>query len=377
MAGGPIAAANGGQDFPAKLTYQVIICSIIAGFGGLMFGYDIGIYGGLTAMDDFLIKFFHDVYIKKHRAHENNYCKFNNEFLQLFTSSLYLAAIVVSFIASIVCKKYGRRPYIQAASIFFVIGANLNLFAKNLAMLIFGRILLGAGVGFGNQAVPLFISEIAPSKYRGGLNILFQLLLTVGILIANLVNYKTAEIHPYGWRISLGGAAIPAVILLLGSLTIVETPTSLIERGRKDKGLMTLQKIRGMEDVEKEFQEIVDATELAKQHKNSYKTLMKPTNRPQLICGTIFQVFQQFTGINVVMFYAPILFQTMGFGGSTSLLSAVIMGIVNAVATLLAIFTVDKVGRKVLLIEGAIQMTIAQSIIGAVLAVHLKTTNSM
>ncbi|KAJ7964136.1 Sugar transport protein [Quillaja saponaria] len=332
MAGGPIAAANGGQDFPAKLTYQVIICSIIAGFGGLMFGYDIGISGGLTAMDDFLIKFFHDVYIKKHRAHENNYCKFNNEFLQLFTSSLYLAAIVASFIASIVCKKYGRRPSIQAASIFFVIGAILNLFAKNLAMLIFGRILLGAGVGFRNQAVPLFISEIAPSKYRGGLNILFQLLITVGVLIANLVNYKTAEIHPYGWRISLGGAAIPAVILLLGSLTIVETPTSLIERGRKDKGLMTLQKIRGMEDVEKEFQEIVDATELAQQHKNSYKTLMKPTNRPQLICGTIFQVFQQFTGINVVMFYAPILFQTMGFGGSTSLLSAVIMGIVNAVA---------------------------------------------
>ncbi|KAJ7959776.1 Sugar transport protein [Quillaja saponaria] len=376
MAGGPIAP-SGGKHFPAKLTSQVIICSIIAAFGGLMFGYDIGISGGVTSMDDFLIKFFHEVYIKKHKAHENNYCKYNNEFLQLFTSSLYLAAIVASFVASIVSKYYGRRPTIKAASIFFVIGAILNFFAKDLAMLIFGRMFLGAGVGFGNQAVPLFISEIAPAKYRGALNILFQLLITVGILIANIINYKTAEIHPYGWRISLGGAAIPAIILLLGSFIIVETPASLIERGKEEQGRKTLKKIRGVEDVEEEFQEIVLATQFAKKNKDSYRTLMKRTSRPQLICGTIFHLFQQFTGINVVMFYAPVLFQTMGFGGSASLLSAVITGVVNATATLLAIFTVDKVGRRLLLIEGALQMITAQVIIGIILGEHLKTTNNM
>lgn len=210
------------------------------------------------------------------------------------------------------------------------------------------------------QAVPLFISEIAPARYRGGLNICFQFLITMGILCANVVNYITSRMHPYGWRVSLGGAAVPAIILLFGSCVIVETPTSLIERGNKDEGLRTLKKIRGVDNVDKEFEELVHSTELAKQAKHSYRNLMKRSSRPQLICGTILQAFQQLTGINVIMFYAPVLFQTMGFGGNASLLSAVVTGLVNAVSTLVAIFTVDKFGRKKLLIEAAIQMLIAQ-----------------
>jgi MFS family permease len=182
----------------------------------------------------------------------------------------------------------------------------------------------------------------------------------VGILCANVINYGTSRMHPYGWRVSLGGAAVPAIILIIGSLIIVETPTSLIERGKKDEGLRTLKKIRGVDNVEKEFEELLHATELAKQAKNSFRNLMKRSSRPQLVCGTIFQVFQQLTGINVIMFYAPVLFQTMGFGGNASLLSAVVTGLVNVVSTLVAIFTVDKFGRKKLLIEGAVQMLIAQ-----------------
>jgi MFS family permease len=102
-------------------------------------------------MDDFLEKFFPSVYLKKHEAREDNYCKYDNQFLQLFTSSLYLAAIVSSFIASFFCKKFGRKPTIQAASIFFLAGAVLNAVAVELGMLIAGRICLGVGVGFGNQ----------------------------------------------------------------------------------------------------------------------------------------------------------------------------------------------------------------------------------
>lgn len=107
--------------------------------------------GGVTSMDDFLIKFFPGVYVKKHRAKENNYCKFNDQYLQLFTSSLYLAAIVASLIASMFCKKLGRRPTMRAASVFFLVGAIINAAARDLAMLIIGRLFLGAGVGFGNQ----------------------------------------------------------------------------------------------------------------------------------------------------------------------------------------------------------------------------------
>lgn len=101
-------------------------------------------------MDDFLLEFFPVVYAKKHLAKENNYCKYDNQFLQLFTSSLYLAAIVASFVASIACKKFGRKITIQTASVLFVIGSILSTVAKNLGMLIAGRICLGAGVGFGN-----------------------------------------------------------------------------------------------------------------------------------------------------------------------------------------------------------------------------------
>lgn len=179
-------------------------------------------------------------------------------------------------------------------------------------------------------------------------------------MCANLVNYGTSRMHPYGWRVSLGGAAVPAIILLFGSVLIVETPTSLIERGKKDEGLETLKKIRGVDDVGKEYEELLEATELAKQNKHSYRNLMKRSSRPQLVCGTMLQIFQQFTGINVIMFYAPVLFQTMGFASDASLLSAVVTGLVNVVSTLVAVFSVDKFGRKKLLIEAVVQMLITQ-----------------
>ncbi|KAL0460332.1 UNVERIFIED_CONTAM: Sugar transport protein 8 [Sesamum latifolium] len=371
-------SGGGGTDFPAKLTSQVVLCSLIAAFGGLMFGYDIGISGGVTSMDDFLLKFFPVVYKKKHRAKENNYCKYDNQLLQLFTSSLYLSAVVCSWVASFSCKRFGRKRTMQMAAAFFLVGVVLTATAVDIYMLIAGRICLGAGIGFGNQAVPLFISEIAPAKYRGGLNVCFQWLVTIGILIANVVNYFTSNIHPYGWRISLGGAGLPAIFLGLGSLLIVETPTSLIERGKKEEGLRALKTTRGVDDVDKEYEEIVRATDNAKKVKHPFRNLiMKRSSWPQLFCGTILQVFQQFTGINVIMFYAPVLFQTMGLGGDASLLSAVITGSINVASTLVAVFGVDKFGRRKLLIQAAVQMLISQVFVGVILAKHLKATNAI
>ncbi|KAK1394268.1 sugar transport protein 8-like [Heracleum sosnowskyi] len=376
MAGGVMAAQDGGTEFPGRLTMHVKLCSLIAAFGGLMFGYDIGISGGVTSMDSFLEKFFPAVYRKKHEIKEDNYCKFNNQFLQLFTSSLYLSATVCCFFASKSCNKFGRKRTMQAASAFFLIGSICNGLAQNLAMLIVGRLLLGAGIGFGNQAVPLFISEIAPANYRGALNIMFQLLITVGILVANLVNYITSH-RPHGWRFSLGGAGVPAIFLLVGSLVIVETPTSLVQRGKKERALKTLQKIRGKDiDVDKEYQSIVAATEAAQKFKHPFRNLVK-NNMPQLICGSIIQMFQQLTGINVIMFYAPVLFQTMGFKSDASLLSSVITGLINVFSTLVALFFVDKWGRRALLVESVIQMLICQVVVGIFLQVDLHATNEM
>ncbi|XP_018486977.1 sugar transport protein 6 [Raphanus sativus] len=373
-----VVSSNGnGPAFEAKMTVYVFVCVMIAAVGGLIFGYDIGISGGVTAMDDFLKKFFPSVWERKQHAHENNYCKYNNQYLQLFTSSLYLAALVGSFLASAVCSKLGRKPTMQFASVFFLIGVGLAAGAVNIVMLIIGRIMLGLGVGFGNQAVPLFLSEIAPAQLRGGLNIVFQLMVTIGILIANLVNYFTATVHPNGWRMALGGAGIPAVILLFGSLIICETPTSLIERNKNEEGKETLRKIRGVEDINEEYESIVHACEIASQVKDPYRKLLKPASRPPLIIGMLLQFFQQFSGINAIMFYAPVLFQTVGFKSDGALLSAVITGSINVLSTFVGIYLVDRTGRRFLLLQSSVHMLICQLVIGIVLAKDLGTTSTL
>ncbi|XP_077210275.1 sugar transport protein MST4-like [Tasmannia lanceolata] len=371
-AGGFSAPAPNGVEFEAKITPIVVISCIMAATGGLMFGYDVGVSGGVTSMDDFLVKFFPVVYRKKHQADNSNYCKYDNQGLQLFTSSLYLAGLTSTFFASYTTRNFGRKPTMLIAGIFFIIGVILNTAAQDLAMLIVGRIFLGCGVGFANQAVPLFLSEIAPTRIRGALNILFQLMTTIGILFANLVNYGTAKIHPWGWRLSLGLAGIPALLLTVGSILVVDTPNSLIQRGHLQEGKAVLKKIRGTENVEPEYNELLEASRIAKEVKHPFRNLLKRRNRPQLVIAIFLQIFQQFTGINAIMFYAPVLFNTLGFKNDASLYSAVITGAVNVISTVVSIYTVDKLGRRVLLLEAGIQMFLSQVVIAILLGIKLK-----
>ncbi|XP_075653973.1 sugar transport protein 13 [Castanea sativa] len=373
MAGGFGPTGGGGTEFEAKITPIVIISCIMAATGGLMFGYDVGVSGGVTSMPSFLKKFFPVVYEKTQQNQDSNYCKYDNQNLQLFTSSLYLAGLTATFFASYTTRKLGRRITMLIAGVFFLIGTAFNAAAQDLAMLIIGRILLGCGVGFANQAVPLFLSEIAPTRIRGGLNILFQLNVTIGILFANLVNYGTAKIHGgWGWRVSLGLAGIPAGLLTVGALFVVDTPNSLIERGHLDEGKAVLKRIRGTDNVEPEYLELVEASRVAKEVKHPFRNLLKRRNRPQLIIAVALQIFQQFTGINAIMFYAPVLFNTLGFGGDASLYSAVITGAVNVLSTIVSIYSVDKVGRRMLLLEAGVQMFLSQVVIAIILGIKLK-----
>ncbi|GMY27457.1 sugar transport protein 13 [Fagus crenata] len=378
MAVGGFAGPSGGSDFEAKITPLVIISCIMAATGGLMFGYDVGISGGVTSMPPFLKKFFPVVYKKTQETGlDSNYCKYDNEGLQLFTSSLYLAALTATLFASITTRKLGRKLTMLIAGIFFLIGTILNAAAINIGMLIAGRLLLGCGVGFANQAVPVFLSEIAPTRIRGALNILFQLNVTIGILFANLINYGTSKIEGgWGWRLSLGLAGIPALLLTVGALIVCDTPNSLIERGRLEEGKSVLKRIRGVENVEPEFLELVDASRVAKEVKHPFKNLMMKKNRPQLVIAICMQIFQQFTGINAIMFYAPVLFDTLGFGNDASLYSAVITGVVNVLSTLVSIYSVDKLGRRILLLEAGVQMFLSQIVIAIILGVKLQDTSS-
>ncbi|KAE8663464.1 Sugar transport protein 13 [Hibiscus syriacus] len=373
-AGGFSSVPPAGVEFEAKITPIVIISCIMAATGGLMFGYDIGVSGGVTSMPDFLEKFFPAVYHRtRNPGTEGNYCKYDNQGLQLFTSSLYLAGLTATFFASYTTRKLGRRLTMLIAGFFFIAGVVLNAAAQDLAMLIIGRILLGCGVGFANQAVPLFLSEIAPTRIRGGLNILFQLNVTIGILFANLVNYGTAKIKGgWGWRLSLGLAGIPALLLTVGALLVVDSPNSLIERGRHEQGKAVLRKIRGTDNIDPEFLELVEASRLAKQVKHPFRNLLQRRNRPQLVIAIALQIFQQCTGINAIMFYAPVLFDTLGFGNDAALYSAVITGAVNVLSTVISIYSVDKVGRRVLLLEAGVQMFFSQVIIAIILGLKVK-----
>ncbi|CAL0320431.1 unnamed protein product [Lupinus luteus] len=346
----------------------------MAATGGLMFGYDIGISGGVTSMPSFLKKFFPETY-KRTQEHgiESNYCKYDNQYLQLFTSSLYLAALIATMFASVVTRKLGRKQTMLIAGFFFIIGTVLNSVGNTLILLIVGRIILGCGVGFANQAVPVFLSEIAPTRIRGALNIMFQLNITIGILIANIVNYFTAKIEGgYGWRISIAFSAIPAIMLTVGGFMVDDTPNSLVERGKEEEGLIVLKKIRGVDNVEAEFEDILKASKVAKQVKSPFRNLLKRHNRPPLVIAICMQVFQQFTGINAIMFYAPVLFNTLGFKSDAALYSAVITGAVNVLSTLVSVYFVDKVGRRILLLEACVQMFVSQIVIAIVLGLKVQ-----
>ncbi|XP_061357225.1 sugar transport protein 10-like [Gastrolobium bilobum] len=369
MAGGTFVDSSGVRHYEGKVTAFVLITCFVAAMGGLLFGYDLGITGGVTSMEPFLIKFFPAVYkqMKDETSNKNQYCKFDNQLLTLFTSSLYLAALIASFFASLTTRRFGRKPSMFIGGLFFLVGALLNGFAANIEMLIIGRILLGFGVGYCNQSVPVYLSEMAPAKIRGALNIGFQMMITIGILIANLINYGTSK-HQNGWRMSLGIGAVPAILLCVGSLCLDETPNSLIERGKHMKAKEMLQKIRGTNNVDEEYQDLVDASEAASKVDNPWKNIAQPENRPQLTFCSLIPFFQQLTGINVIMFYAPVLFKILGFGNDASLMSAVITGGVNVIATLVSVFTVDKFGRRILFLEGGVQMFICQIIVGVMIA---------
>lgn len=319
-------------------------------------------------MDEFLQKFFPSVYEKEKAPGDyNQYCKFENHVLTLFTSSLYLAALIASFFASITTRVFGRKISMTTGGLIFLIGAVLNGAAVNVEMLIIGRILLGVGIGYANQSVPVYLSEMAPPKLRGALNIGFQMATTIGIFAANLVNYGTSKMQENGWRVSLALAAAPAVIMTVGAIFLPDTPNSLIERGQKEKAREMLQKIRGTPSVDTEFSDLVEASEASKLVEHPWKQILERKYRPQLVITCLIPFFQQLTGINVIMFYAPVLFKTLGFGDDASLMSAVVTGLVNVLATIVSILVVDRFGRRVLFLEGGIQMIICQIGVGCLI----------
>ncbi|OEL32254.1 Sugar transport protein 5 [Dichanthelium oligosanthes] len=364
MAGGGFAVADGGPsvDYGGRVTFSVVVTCLMAASGGLIFGYDIGISGGVTAMESFLSAFFPGVLRRMAAARRDQYCVYDSHILTAFTSSLYLAGLAASLVASRVTRAIGRQAVMLAGGALFFAGAAVNAGAVNIAMLIVGRMLLGFGIGFTNQAAPVYLAETAPPKWRGAFTTGFQLFLSIGNLAANLVNYGTSRIPTWGWRLSLGLAAAPAAVILVGALLIPDTPSSLIVRGRVEEACAALRRVRGPKaDVDAELEDVARAVEAARAYEEgAFRRILRREHRHHLVMAVAIPLFQQLTGVIVIAFFSPVLFQTAGFGSNGALMGAVILGAVNLGSTLVSTVTIDRYGRRPLFLTGGFVMVICQ-----------------
>uniref|UniRef100_A0A0E0K7H9 Major facilitator superfamily (MFS) profile domain-containing protein n=1 Tax=Oryza punctata TaxID=4537 RepID=A0A0E0K7H9_ORYPU len=373
---------GGGSGYSGRVTPFVVLSCIVAGSGGILFGYDLGISGGVTSMEPFLKKFFPDVYhqMKGDKKKVSNYCRFDSELLTVFTSSLYIAGLVATLVASSVTRRFGRRASILIGGSVFVAGSVFGGAAVNIYMLLLNRILLGIGLGFTNQSIPLYLSEMAPPQHRGAINNGFELCISIGILIANLINYGVDKIQGgWGWRISLSMAAVPAGFLTVGALFLPETPSFVIQRrGDVDSARALLQRLRGTAAVQKELDDLVAASEVSKtMRRHPLRNMVRRRYRPQLVIAVLVPLFNQVSGINVINFYAPVMFRTIGLRESASLMAAVVTRVCATVANVVAMVVVDRLGRRRLLLVGGVQMLVSQVMVGAILAAKMKEEGEM
>lgn len=328
----------------------VVWTAAITALGGLLFGYDTGVVSGA-------LLFLHTSF--------GNVSSFDKE---LVTGLLLVGAAVGAFASGRLSDRIGRRPVILLTAAVFVVGVLGAALSPELWVLIAMRFVIGLAVGSASMAVPLYISEVAPPRVRGALVSFNQLALTMGILIAFLVDYALSS--SMAWRLMFGLAAIPAVLLFVGMLTQAESPVWLVTHGRMEEARRVLVRVRSRDhDVDGEIAEISALGERT----SSYRELLRPDVRKVVVIGVLLAVFQQITGINTVIYYTPTLLHQAGLGNSASLLANVGNGIVNVGMTVIAIRLIDKVGRRVLLIGGTVGMAVALFVVAATFAVSGNT----
>uniref|UniRef100_A0ACD5UBB2 Uncharacterized protein n=1 Tax=Avena sativa TaxID=4498 RepID=A0ACD5UBB2_AVESA len=345
-----------------RVTISVAVTCLMAASCGLIFGYDIGVSGGVTQMQSFLEKFFPEVLREMKGAKRDAYCKYDNQMLTAFTSSLYIAGMLSSLVASRVTRRVGRQAVMLTGGVLFLAGSVVNAAALNITMLILGRMLLGFGVGFTAQAAPLYLAETAPAKWRGAFTTAYNFFLVLGTLAATVTNYFTNRIPGWGWRVSLGLAGVPATIVVLGAIFVLDTPSSLVMRGHPDRARASLQRIRGADaDVDNEFKDIVVAVEEARRNnEGAFERLRGKGYRHYMVMMVAIPAFFDLSGMIVISVFSPVLFRTVGFNSQKAVLGSVILSLVNLSSVAVSTFVVDRAGRRFLFLVGGIAMMFCQ-----------------
>ncbi|KAE8654665.1 Sugar transport protein 5 [Hibiscus syriacus] len=249
----------------------------------------------------------------------------------------------------------GRRNTIVLGGLTFLASDAVNGGAVNVTMLILGRILLGLVVGFTNQATPIYLSEVAPPKWRGAFNTCLQFFTGIGVVAVNCINFGTAK-QSWGWRISLGLTIVPAAMMTIGALLISDTRNSLIERGKEEQARESIPKVCGKDcDLEAELTELKKASDVAKEAKREpFVTIFERHYRPHLVMSIAIPFLEQLRGINIIAFYAPVLFKSVGLGNDSALLAPIIFGLVYLASVLVSTCVVDWYSRRFSFINGGI-----------------------
>jgi len=332
------------EGLPARRNINRGTLFFFGALGGILFGYDLGVISGVL------------LFIKK---------IWNLSAVQqgFVNGALAAGAIIGALLVIKLADSLGRRRTILVAASVFALGTIGCTFAPNFETLVAFRFIVGIAVGASSATVPTYLAELAPGKVRGMLSSLNQLMIVSGILIAYIVDDILAD--SANWRAMIAAAIIPAVILLVGMLRMPESPRWLLKNGRPDEARAVLHSTLQGQGVEAEFDEIREIIRLdGEQQKGTLKDLTAKWARPALVVALILAVGQQFSGVNAVNTYAPIMFNNLGFGAAASLLAAVVLGIVKVLFTVGEMFVVDKWGRRPLLQVGGALMAVTLIVLG-------------
>lgn len=327
----------------------VTLVSIVAALGGVLFGFDTAVISGAIG---FMQQHF-DL----------------NEFqVGWAVSSLIIGCIVGAMSSGVLSERFGRKKVLITAAILFIIGSVFSAVPVTFSQFIIARMIGGIGIGITSTLCPLYNAEIAPAKYRGRLVALNQLATVTGISLVYFVNLWIAGLGSEAWGISsawrwmFAFGLIPGVLFLVLLFLVPESPRWLIKQGRAAESLPILVKIHG-ETLAK--QEVLEIKESFRVENGSIRQLFSPALRLALIVGVGLAILQQVTGINAVLYYAPEIFKQTGAGTNAALIQTIFVGVINLLFTILAIWLIDKVGRKMLLLVGSSAMLICLIVIGA------------
>ncbi|MGW5336176.1 sugar porter family MFS transporter [Streptomyces bauhiniae] len=310
------------------LNGYMLMAAVVSAISGLLYGYDTGIISGA------LLQISEEFHI-------------GNTMKETIAAGILLGAVIGSLSCSLLCERFGRHRTILLICCVFIAGSLTCAVAPNAVGLALARVLLGFAVGGATQTVPMYVAELAPRKIRGRLVLCFQLAIGVGIVIATIVGASEAV----SWRVAIGAAAAPALVMLLGQLRLPESPRWLIlHKGDVEGAEKVLKQLRPAGyDVDSELEEI---SALARRQERTdrahqgWRGLRQKWVRPALVVGCGIAVFTQLSGIEMIIYYAPTILTDNGFDRSSALRVSVALGVVYLVMMIVGLWIVDKVGRR-------------------------------